>query len=132
MQWPGRPANDPELRVTNTTVAAGGSDGETYSDARARFAQSLLSRERLVTRADLLAAVRAFDRRLEAVDLRFQLRRTAHGLERVHVVEAELRRDRFVDFPEECRVLREELANFLEGQSLFGIPVIVDLKEAAA
>src|SRR5215831_3458538 len=47
------------LRVANPVPAAGGTDGEGFGDARARFAQALLSRDRIVTETDLDSAVRS-------------------------------------------------------------------------
>jgi hypothetical protein len=121
----------PQLRAFNPTAAAGGWDSEVYADAHARLAHALLSRDRLVTRADLLGAVRAFDRRIQSVDLSFELRRTLQGLQRVHLVSTRVRRDQFVDYPQESRLLREELATFLLERSLFDVPVVVDVVEAA-
>ena len=119
------------LRVVNPVAGAGGSDSESYAEAQDRLAYTLVSRDRLVTRADLLAAVRAFDRRIQSAALSFELRRTPQGLQRVHAVTAQVSREQFLDFARESRILRDELTTFLEERSLFDVPVIVIIQETA-
>jgi hypothetical protein len=126
-----RPSGSLDLRVLNPVAAAGGSDSESYAEAQDRLAHTLLSRDRLVTRADLLATVRAFDRRIQSAALSFELRRTPQGLQRAHVVTAKVSREQFLDFPQESRILGEELAAFLEQRSLFDVPVIVTIQGTA-
>jgi len=119
------------IRLLNPTAASGGADSETASDAKARFTHVLLSRQRLITRADLVAAVRAFDRRIQFAEVTATLRRTPQGLERVHTIIATVDPNRFVDFERESIVLREELEGFLESRSLFDFPLVVTLVEAS-
>ena len=66
------------LRVTNVTSAAGGTGSEEYAEAQSRFAFALLSRDRVVTRADVFAAVKSFDRRVQDATIRGELER-AYG-----------------------------------------------------
>jgi hypothetical protein len=119
------------IRLLNPSAASGGSDSETASDAKVRFTHVLLSRQRLITRADLVAAVRAFDRRIQFAEVSASLRRTPQGLERVHMISASVDPTRFVDFERESSTLREELQGFLESRSLFDIPLVVRLVEAS-
>ena len=109
------------LRVANPVPAAGGTDGEGFAEARARFAQALLSRDRIVTEADLLAALRAFDRRILDAKIHATLSRNSHGLERVHQVTAMLDRDGFVEPSIEVPLLQQELDNHLQGRFVHGI-----------
>jgi hypothetical protein len=118
------------VRVIHPTAASGGSDSEIASEAQARFTDVLLSRQRLITRADLAAAVRAFDRRILSAEISSELRRTPQGLQRVHVISAAVRSDRFTDFARESRLLSEELQAFLESRSLFDVSLAVRLVEA--
>jgi hypothetical protein len=108
------------LRITNTVSAAGGADSEGYSDARARFAEALLSRDRIVTETDLVNAVRAFDRRVVKVKTRSRLVRTSHGLKRVQEVMASLDREGFTDAAVEEELLKGGLAHHLEARLLHG------------
>ena len=109
------------LRVANPVPAAGGTDGENFPDARARFAEALLSRDRIVTEADLVNAVRSFDRRILDAEIHSRLSRTSSGLERVQQVIAMLDRDGFTDPSVEVPVLRQHLEHRLQGRVSHGI-----------
>ena len=124
-----RRGGDFDVRLMNATAAAGGTVGETFSDAHARFAHALLSRQRLISRSDLRLAVRAFDRRITDCDIAVKLQRTSRGLQRVHMVTASVNPAQFVDPAEETRVLQEELTAYLQERSLFDMPVTVRLTE---
>jgi hypothetical protein len=115
------------LRVSNPTAAAGGTDGETFQDAYARFAEALLSRDRNVTSADLVTATRALDRRILAVDVASGLDRSPQGLRRIEQVKVWLSRDDFVDPEEEGRVLRDELTHHLAQRALYDTELRVEL-----
>ena len=117
------------LRVSNPTGAAGGHDGVSFADARDGFYHALLSRNRLVTREDLDSAVRAFDRRLEDVEVSRDLRRTETGLQRVHCIVVPVRREQFLDYARESRTLADELKRYLMKRSLFDVPIDVQLRE---
>jgi hypothetical protein len=121
-------SGSPSLRVSNPTSAAGGTDGETAEQARERFALALRSRDRVVTHADLLAAVRAFDRRILNADISMGLERMDRGLQRVQRVRCVLDRNEFLDPDEERRVLAEELAGHLRERMLYGVELALQLE----
>jgi len=108
------------LRITNPVPAAGGTNGEGFADARARFAQALLSRDRIVTETDLVATVRSFDRRILDAEIHSTLRRNSHGLERVQQVVAMLDRDGFIEPSVEVPVLEQELRDHLQARFVHG------------
>lgn len=108
------------LRTTNPVAAAGGTDEESYSDGRARLAETLLSRDRIITRTDLITAVRAYDRRIVDAEVSLQFVRTTRGMKRVQQVVAKLDRDGFTDAEVEVRLLKGGLARYLEARLLHG------------
>jgi len=109
------------LRVTNPVPAAGGTDGEDFAGARSRFAEALLSRDRIVTEADLVNTVRSFDRRILDAEIHSRLSRASCGLERVQQVIAVLDRDGFTEPAVEVPLLEQELRHHLQGRLLHGI-----------
>lgn len=123
-----RRSADQRVQVWNPTAAAGGSNGESYTDAHGRLAQALFSRERLITEADLVAAVRAFDRRIHSTEVAVRLRRTSAGLERVHSVVAHVQRHDFIDPSRESAILSEELSEYLQARSIMDVPVSVEVR----
>lgn len=116
------------LRVTNVTSAAGGTGSEEYAEAQSRFAFALLSRDRVVTRADLYAAVKSFDRRVADVTIRSGLERAQGALRRIERVTLHLRRDEFTDPDVEVRYLVEDLRNALDRRFLHDIELRVDVE----
>lgn len=117
-------------RVNSVTSAAGGTDGESLQETQARFAEALLSRDRVVTRADLLGAVRAFDRRIQVVDTSSGVERTNQGLRRVQQVRLSVAKDDFVDPDQELRLLLAELKIHLEERLLYDtrLKIVLDRK----
>jgi hypothetical protein len=115
------------VRISNPTAAAGGTDGEGFQQAQARFAAALLSRDRIVTRADLVAAVRAFDRRILDARVSVSLQRTETGARRVHRVRCLLDPEEFLDRDAEGRVLQQELAAHLGGRFLYDEDLSLEL-----
>jgi len=109
----------PGVRVTNLTAAAGGTGSEGYDQARARFTHALLSRDRLITREDVSAAVKAFDQRVAQARVQPRLARSENGLRRVEEVVIELRRADFVDSEIEGRIIADDLCRFLQARSLY-------------
>jgi len=107
-----------DVRLLQTTWAAGGANGETYDDARARFSQALLSRDRIVTREDLTTAAYSFDRRLGKIRIDTRLERTSSGLRRTHHLTIAMSRDDFADPLAESLVLQDELTRFLQARML--------------
>lgn len=116
------------LRIGNLTAAAGGTDEEEYSEARARFAEAVLSRDRLVTRADLITALRAFDRRVLGAELAAGLHRGVHGLQRVQRITLHLNRGDFIDPSEESRVLIDEIKSYLANRFLYDMELAIDVE----
>ncbi len=118
----------PGARILNPASASGGSDGETFEDAKRRFAGALLSRDRIVTEADMTAMAKGFDRRILAVETRLGLERGAGGaLERVQHVRCRVDPDTLVDPGEELRVLAGELERFLGARMLIGAKLSLEL-----
>lgn len=117
----------PGLRLANPTSAAGGTDGEELSKAQKRFADALLGRDRIVTRADLLNAVRAFDSRITNAEVEPAVKRTEHGLQRVEQVRVRLNRDDFIDPPAEFPILQDGLLKHLANRFPLGTEVTVDV-----
>lgn len=115
------------LRIANPTAAAGGSDQEEFSKAQARFAEALLSRDRIVTRADLTNAVRAFDSRIVETKITPGVQRTSHGLACVEQVSVHINRDDFVDPQAELPILKNALRKHLSGRFPLGTEVTVDV-----
>jgi len=115
------------LRLTHPTAAAGGTDGEELSKAQNRFAQALLSRDRIVTRADLLNAVRAFDSRVASADVEPAVKRTEQGLQRVERVRVRLNKDDFVDPATEFPLLQDGLLQHLGDRFPLGTEIAVDV-----
>ena len=118
----------PTLKVGNLTGAEGGTDGEGLQEARMRFAEALLSRDRIVTRADLLVAARAFDRRIIDATVSSKLKRTLRGLQRVHLISIMLDRGSFLDLEEEVRVLKEELTSHLLERFVYDTELEVEVR----
>jgi len=109
-----------DIRVNHVTAAAGGANGEDYSNTERRFAEALLSRGRIVTRADLQASALSFDRRIVSVDARSLVERKAEGLRRVERLWVTLDEEGFT--PElELPVLQQGLENYLRPKLVQGI-----------
>lgn len=113
--------------MTSLTGAAGGSNGETLNVARQRFAELILTRERVVTHADLEAVVRTYEPRARRVECRPTLARTASGLRRVQRVTVTLERGSFILPEVESEVLKRELTLRLQARALLGLEVEVEI-----
>lgn len=109
------------ISVVNPVSAAGGADQENFEQAQLRFHGALLSRDRIVTRADLISAVRSFDRRILDVSTEVSARRTPQGLTRIQSVVVVLRRADFTDPDRESQFLERELTEFLAGRVVYGL-----------
>lgn len=113
------------LRVLNPTSAAGGTSSESFATAQERFSAALLSRDRIVTRADLLAVVRAFDRRIRDARASSAVERVGGALRRVERVTVSLSREDFTDPELEASYLRDELQALLASRFLHDIDLSV-------
>lgn len=118
----------PALKVSNLTGAEGGTNGEGLQEARMRFAEALLSRDRIVTRTDLLVAARAFDRRITEASVSSKVQRTPRGLRRVNLVSLLLDGESFHDVEEELRVLKEELSTHLRERFVYDTELEVEAR----
>lgn len=115
------------LRLANPTAATGGSDGEELSKAENRFANALLSRDRIVSRADLINAVRAFDHRIADAEVQPAVRRSEYGLQRVDRVQVSLTREDFIDPETEFPRLKGDLLRHLAERFPLGCEVAVEV-----
>ena len=117
----------PTLALNNVTVAAGGTDGESFEEARRHFAELLLSRERVVTHADLKAVSMAFEPKIREVHCQPALERAPTGLRRVHRVTAVLDRNAFTLPDEEACMLQRTLEAHLQERAVLGLEVRVEV-----
>jgi hypothetical protein len=115
------------LRLTNPTSAAGGTDQEVLSTAQTRFAEALMSRDRVVTRKDLLNVVRSFDARILHADVYPGVQRTQRGLQRVERITVRVNKDDFVEPGAELKVLKDDLARHLADRFPMGTQLLVEV-----
>jgi hypothetical protein len=115
------------LTVENITAGAGGSDGEGLHAAQRRFSETVLSRQRLLTRTDLEVSIRSFDRRITGIDVHPVLARSVRGLRRLHRITVTTERDRFAAPDEEARVLVMDLHGFLAERMPLDVEADVEL-----
>ncbi|MBI5083456.1 MAG: hypothetical protein HZB13_02515 [Acidobacteria bacterium] len=116
------------IKVLNPTSAAGGTNSEQFASAQERFSSALLSRDRVVTRADLYAVVKAFDRRITGARIHSAVERVGGALRRVERITLELNRDDFHDPEVEAGYMREELRASLAGRFLHDIDLSVQVE----
>ena len=116
------------IRITNPTAAAGGTNGEGFEEAQTRFSEALLSRDRIVTRADAEIVARSFDRRILKVDVRSGLERGERGLRRLQRLTCSLDRNDFVDPAAEIEVLRDDLTRFLRTRLPYDTELALELE----
>ena len=109
-----------DIRVTQMTSSAGGADGEEYALAERRFAETMLSRGSVVTRADLETAAIAYDRRVLSATVESRIDRRPEGLRRVARLWLSLDPDGFTDRDLELPVLQQGLTRLLEARLIEG------------
>jgi hypothetical protein len=110
-----------DISVNHVTAAAGGTNGDDYSNTQRRFAEALLSRGRIVTRADLEASTLSFDRRILTVEVRSQIDRQPEGLRRMERLWVTLDEDGFTKPELELPVLQQGLESYLRQRLVQGI-----------
>jgi hypothetical protein len=115
------------LRGISLTAATGGLDIEEFSDARLRFAEALLSRDRVVTQNDLVHVARAFDQRIQQADVTTGVARTDEGLQRAVQVRVHVNRDDFVDPATEAPILASDLQRHLTDRFPAGTNLTVEV-----
>lgn len=114
-----------QIRIAHVAAAAGGTDGEDYPASERRFAESLLTRGRIVTRADLVASVLGFDRRILDVDVQSRMERCNGGLRRIERLWVKLDRNGFTMADVELPVLQQDLRRYLTARSIQGVEMDV-------
>jgi len=120
-----RAKGEARVRLANITAAAGGTDGEESGQANQRFATLLLSRNRLITQADLETAVRAYDPRISSVVRSTSVQRGTGGLENVIELRVEIPKES-MDLPaEEAALLQRDLEAYLRERALLGLNIRV-------
>jgi hypothetical protein len=110
-----------DISLNHVTAAAGGTNGEDYSSTQRRFAEALLSRGRIVTRADLETSTLGFDRRILAVEVRSQIERQPEGLRRMERLWVTLDEAGFASPELELPVLQQGLESYLRQRLVQGI-----------
>jgi len=110
-----------DISVNHITAAAGGTNGDDYPSTQRRFAEALLSRGRIVTKADLEASTLSFDRRILAVEVQSQIERTSEGLRRTERLWVTLDEGGFTEPEIELPPLQQELENYLKRRLIQGI-----------
>jgi hypothetical protein len=110
-----------DISVNHVTAAAGGTNGEDHPSTQRRFAEALLSRGRVVTRADLEASTLSFDRRILAVEARSQIERQPEGLRRMERLWVTLDEGGFTRPDLELPVLQQGLEAYLRQRLVQGI-----------
>jgi len=117
-----------EIRVHHLAAAAGGTNDEDYADTRRRFSNALLTRGRIVTRADLESAALSLDRRILAVDVRSEIERGEHGLHRVERLWVTLDAGGFTRADLELPILQQDLTQLLASRMMHGTRVDVQFE----
>ena len=109
-----------EIHVHHLAAAAGGTNEEDYVDTRRRFSNALLTRGRIVTRADLESAALSLDRRILAVDVNSEIERGEHGLHRVERLWVTLDSGGFTQPELELPILQQDLKLLLASRMMHG------------
>lgn len=115
-------------RVTNLTVTRGGCGPPPFAAARTRFAELLLSRERVVTAADLEVAVRAFEPRVRSVRVSGGSELHDVVLRRVERITVRADPADFADPEAEAIRLRGHLQRHLQERMVLGQRVRVEVE----
>ncbi len=118
----------PGMRLTNPTSAAGGTNGEGFEQAQARFAAALLARDRIITQEDLTAVTRAFDKRIVGAYARPSVERTGSGMRRRLQVTVQLVRDAMADPEAEAPILESDLTRHLKDRMMLDTELAVNLE----
>jgi hypothetical protein len=119
-------------QVENLTVSRGGSAPPPYPEARARFAELLRTRERVVTAADIEIACMVFEPRIEAVRVQSGTEVRDGVPQRVETVIATVSPAEFADPGAELPRLRELLEADLQSRAVLGQHIRVTLDEGGA
>lgn len=110
-----------DISVNHVTAAAGGTNGDDYPSTQRRFSEALLSRGRIVTKADLEASTLSFDRRILAVEVSSQIERTPEGLRRTERLWVTLDEGGFTEPEIELPPLQQGLESYLKDRLIQGV-----------
>ncbi|GGG99015.1 hypothetical protein [Silvibacterium dinghuense] len=113
------------LHVAPLTAASGGTDGDTLPTEERRFANALLTRGRIVTRADLETAALAIDRRILAAAASSGVERREGGLRRVERLSLTLDPHGFSRPEVELPALKSQVEVTLRGRLVQGVDLEV-------
>ncbi len=113
------------MEVAHLSAAAGGTNGEDYGSEQRRFAEALLTRGRIVTRADLQAAALAYDRRILRAEVQSRIERRVEGLRRVENLTLTLESESFAKPELELAALQLELEASLRARLVQGLELAV-------
>ena len=113
-------------RPGQVPAASGGSNGEQAASEERRFADSLLSRGRIVTRRDLRTAALAIDRRILDAEATSATERRETGLRRVERLQLTLDSGAFTKPEIELPALKSQIEIALGSRLLHGLELIVE------
>lgn len=118
-------------QVGNITTSRGGAAPPTYGAARLRFAELLRTRERVITAPDFDITARAFDPRIETVNVSSMSEVAGAALQAVDVVHVTVSRAQLPDPDADVIRLRHGLERHLERRSVLGrrVRVTVGIRE---
>jgi hypothetical protein len=115
-------------QVANLTVTRGGCEPPPFAPARTRFAELLLTRERVVTAADIEVTVRAFEPRVRGVRVESCAELHDGALRRVESVTARVNPADFADPEAEVIRLRGQLQRHLQERAVIGQQIRVEVE----
>ena len=115
-------------QVANLTVTRGGCEPPPFAPARTRFAELLLTRERVVTAADMEVTVRAFEPRVRSVRVESGAELHEGALRRVESVTARVDPTDFADPEAEVIRLRGQLQRHLQERAILGQQIRVEVE----
>ena len=116
------------VRLAPVTGASGGSDGEDMASEERRFADALLTRGRIVTKADLETAALAMDRRILRVESDSGLQRREGGMRRVERLQVTLDSHGFSRPEVELPTLKSQMEHTLSERLVQGLLLEVSFK----
>lgn len=114
-------------QVSNITTSRGGAAPPTYGGARVRFAELLRTRERVVTAPDFEVTARAFDPRIETVQVTSISEVAKGALQSVDLVAVTVPREQLPDPDADVVRIRHGLERQLERRSVLGRRVRVSV-----
>ncbi len=108
------------LRLAQLTAASGGANGDSMATEQRRFADALLTRNRIVTRADLETAALGLDRRIVSAFVSSGVERRPGGLRRVERLSLSLDAHGFSKQEIELPALKSQVEESLRARLVHG------------